>query len=1170
MSEQERHRLAPDEELRRRAIDPAHSYLVQAPAGSGKTELLTRRVLCLLAQVERPESILAITFTRKAAREMRQRILQALEEAGRPLSGDEVLPPHKQTLRALATAALEHDRRLGWHLLDAPQRLQIRTFDSFCESVARQLPLLAGLGDALSTTADADPLYSEAAMRTIAMLGEGTASPRAEAVAVLLRAVDNRMTRLRDLLAGMLARRAQWLDLIGGSHLLSEEDLAELRPRLEAAFAGSIAAELRTVRTVVAQALGAQLPELLRAIRHAAAEADAESEFRLLESLRELPAAAAGALPQWRALSRMLLTSSYALRKFSRAGNGFSRAAAALFHEALEPLRESSAESALEDRLAEVAKYYAPPVHSDEDWRFLRALLAVLPLSAAQLSLVESERGQVDFAAVAMAATTALRTGQGPTDLGLALGGRIQHLLVDEYQDTSRPQLWLLQALTSVWEAGEGCTIFAVGDPMQSIYAFREAEVRNFTESWQQRTVAELPVEALRLVTNFRSKAALVGWFNRVFPGVLGVAGEAKDAEDLLLDRVRYSPAEAMPAAAAENAPAVSVRGFAAGEYAAEADCVASAVEELLQRDAAQPLEKRGRIAILVRARSHLRSIVPALQKRAIRFRAVEIEPLGERQTVRDLQSIACALLDPSDRTSWLAVLRAPWCGLALADLWTLCRGDSATGVLRLLEERLPQLSEDGRLRAARVLAILSDSLRLRGAMRLSLLVERTWLSLGGVAALKAGERAAALREADAFLQLLDECAAQRIFPGTPHFGERLAKLFAPPDSDPEIRVELLTIHKAKGLEWEHVILPALGRKPPQSETQLLYWRTVADGGEDSLLLAPLGAPAEANGKDVTLERYLRWQSKRRQAEEVKRLFYVAATRARDSLLLTANLPKINKKGEMGQPSQASILKLIWEAPSAVAETLGEEFRRTLAPQTAEPLALAAAAESTPATLLRRLPSGWQLPAPPEPLRWQGSAPAVAVDAPMPGHTFEWATLGRRALGTVVHACLQQIAREGLACWSCARIDELAGAMRASLLAAGVPPEELPAAQAELRLALGNILDDKRGRWILDAHAEAASEFPLTVATPEGARNLRIDRTFVDEQGTRWIVDFKLTHRAGGEAGEFLEAQVEKYREDLLRYREALRKLKGDAAPIRCALYFPLQRQWREVDAGGE
>src|SRR5690554_5598244 len=162
---------ASDADTRLRALDPEHSFCVQAPAGSGKTELLTQRILRLLAYCERPEEILAITFTRKAAAEMRNRLLSSLEQANAlDDAGLAALPAHKRLTMDLARTALARDAMCGWQLLQQPQRLRINTIDSFTSWLTTRLPMDAGFGASPEISTDMDPIFRQAVHETLAVL----------------------------------------------------------------------------------------------------------------------------------------------------------------------------------------------------------------------------------------------------------------------------------------------------------------------------------------------------------------------------------------------------------------------------------------------------------------------------------------------------------------------------------------------------------------------------------------------------------------------------------------------------------------------------------------------------------------------------------------------------------------------------------------------------------------------------------------------------------------------------------------------------------------------------------------------------------------------------------------------------------------------------------------
>ena len=200
--------FAPDQEQRRLAIDPGRSFIVQAPAGSGKTELLIQRYLRLLTVVEKPEVIVAITFTRKAAGEMLDRILSALREA---LNGQRPESPHERLTFDLATLALARDNKCRWDLLASPGRLRVQTIDSLCIAIVGQMPWLARLGSMPRIEEEPQPLYEEAARRTVLMVEE--TGPFLEPLETLLLHLDNNAMRVQQLLAAMLATRDQWIEM---------------------------------------------------------------------------------------------------------------------------------------------------------------------------------------------------------------------------------------------------------------------------------------------------------------------------------------------------------------------------------------------------------------------------------------------------------------------------------------------------------------------------------------------------------------------------------------------------------------------------------------------------------------------------------------------------------------------------------------------------------------------------------------------------------------------------------------------------------------------------------------------------------------------------------------------------------------------------------------------
>jgi len=1128
---------AADQTQRDRALDTSRSFIVQAPAGSGKTELLTQRYLALLARVEQPEEVVAITFTNKAAAEMRNRVLAALDRAAsepRPVEG------HAGRTWDLAARVLEHDRRQGWSLRRQPNRLRVRTIDALCTGITRQMPLAAKLGVQPETVPDAGALYRQAARNTLAELESGETA-WAEPVGRLLEHLGNDLAAVEDMLARMLARRDQWLRHMGSGCALDREALEGALYRVVAdAMAGidrRIPLDLRLEWLELARFAAGQLER----------RGGAGDLARVLE-LERFPGDAPEQLPDWLALIQGVLTQDARRPKwrtrvdvrngFPKKDDGRDADEEALFddmkgrHKAL--VDALAAIPGLRETLHGLRRL--PPVrYQERQWQVLEALSVLLPLAVAHLKLVFAARGQADFAEIALSAVAALGEPDAPTDLALALDYRIQHLLVDEFQDTSLSQYELLERLTAGWQPGDGRTLFAVGDPMQSIYRFRQAEVGLFLRA-RREGIGQLRLEPLTLEVNFRSQRGIVDWVNAAFRRVL------PEREDIAGGAVAYAPSTAFhPPLPGE---AVQVHPFLGDDREEEARRVLELVRQARAEDPQQS------IAILVRSRSHLAAIVPRLREAGLRYRAVEIETLGHRPVVQDLLVLTRALCHPADRVAWLALLRAPWCGLSLADLHGLAAGDGAPLWQNMRDAgRLASLSEDGRRRLRRLEAVLETALKDRRRRSLRRWVEGVWFALGGPACYA---QATDLEDARVYLQTLDEFDLGGDLADFEALADKVDALYAQPDLEADDRLQIMTIHKSKGLEFDTVILPGLGRRPPAETQQLLMWlERPRPGGGDDLLLAPVKAREE--DKDPIYD-YLRGLDAAKRRYEDGRLLYVAATRAVRRLhLLAATGCKEDEEGtiELKAPQTDSLLSSLWPAVEKDFERVAEQGRDSVDETRAT---------STAPTAIRRLPAAWTLPDAPPPVPGGEGGERLRREEAI---EFEWATETARHVGTVVHRVLEQIGRDGIESWSPSRLAALAPWLRARLRALGVPGDELGTALEKVDRALTGTLNDERGRWILSsAHEDARCELALSGIHGGELVNVIIDRTFIDAAGVRWIIDYKTGSHAGGGLDAFLDQERERYRGQLERYAALMTAM--EARPIRLALYFPLLGGWRE------
>ena len=1120
---------AADAWARERALDVGRSFIVQAPAGAGKTELLTRRFLALLATVAEPESILAITFTRKAAAEMRDRILGALRAVHAP---DPARPLQARTLQ-LARAALAADAKHGWNLLAQPGRLRIQTIDALNLGLARRLPLLSGLGAGLGIEEDARELYRIAAERMLEQLPHGAPSDSA-AVATLLAHVDNRVGPFVELVIEMLMRREAWLPVLPDD-VRSDAEQARLREHLEWARQRLVGSHLESLQRAIPQPLQRDAAEIAAAAaRNLTAEGAASAICAWHDATQRAKGSHASAA-QWQGLAQLLLTADGKVRSAfdkrvgippGKVGQDLKRRAG-LVAAALGEHAEAVA-------LLHAVRDLPSPEYDADEWRVLLAQFRVLRLAVAELELVFAERRVADYPRFAWAARQSLGSADAPTDTALALDARLAHVLVDEFQDTSEAQVRLLEALTAGWQRDDGRTLFLVGDPMQSIYRFRNAEVGLFLDI-RDRGLGDLDLEPLTLAVNFRSTVPVVDWINDCFAQVL------PEADDLLRGAVSYAPSVARPEAGGEGG--VKVHALLRRSRLYEAEQVALIVRERLASD------PDARVGILVQGRSHLVQIVAELAGQGIAFRATDIDPLGERPVVLDLLSLTRALAHLADRPAWLAVLRAPWCGLTLEALYKLFGDDREATIVELLRDPARRARLDGasrpRLeRAWRVLEMAQSELRHLG---LRDTVERAWNALGGPATLRS---ARGLDEAEAYLETLADLEARQAGPvDLERLGRALEKLYAPSRERADVRVELLTVHKAKGLQYDTVIVPALERLPGRDPRRLLHWLKLPLAGRDELIVAPV---ARTGAEPNLLYRWLEALEHEKLLQERRRLLYVAATRAERWLHLfgSAQVQEQDDPPVVRRPAANSALGLLWPA-------VGHEFVERLAVLGA--VESEQAPESTREPPLRRLPTDWEIGGTPRAPRIESQVLPRAAATPMV--EFDWATETARHVGTVVHRELQRIARDR------ARSDPAEPRLRQrwehELAELGVPPELRAASLARAVSAIERALAHERGRWLLDAsHRDSATELELTGRVGGELVRVVIDRTFVDAEGVRWIVDYKTSRHEGAGLEEFLDREQERYRPQLERYAALMRKLGPE--PVRLGLYFPLLEAWRE------
>lgn len=1200
----------PDQRERERALDASRCVLVRAPAGSGKTDLLTRRFLRLLAEVGEPGQIVAITFTKAAAAEMRHRILEKLEKAAE--SGGAAPVDDEFSMGALAQRALARSQARGWNLIDLPAQLRISTIDSFCRELASQQPLLSGLGGGMEIAEQPQVLYRRAARRALEAIGGSDVALR-EAIEALLLWRDNSWHEIESQLIEMLETRDRWMHEFV---VARDPDWNALRDRLERPFREAVAAALTELNRLLDQVPGAR-NEILELARFACDQTEGDLH-RELAQWAELPDVFFASVEELEAaqqasacLAAFLLTNDGNLRKQVDKRLGFPADRKKEKERLLRVIANLREVAGLEARLSAIRELPSAR-YTEDEWRILRATFTLLRRAAAELKVVFAETGTADFVEVAQIAENVL-TGENeiPSEAALALADGVRHLLVDEFQDTSRKQHRLLGRLIGAWSERQNRTCFVVGDPMQSIYFFRDADAELFprVERLGLEVPHDLPLEfnAVKLFANFRTARPLIEWLNETFARIFEendgsgvtfssaeparseraasqVVGETVPRMELHLEFVPQHDGRATGPDAVRESLRISKARETALEKQTE-EIVHVIRKHLARMEHARAAGGKYRIAVLGRTRNALVPIAEALRTVKIPFRAVDLEGLKDRPEVLDALALARALLNPQDRVAWLGVLRAPWCGLSLEDLHRLVSADDRQflkqPVPALLADRRSLLSGDGRAAVERVRQAIAIVPRLRfgqPAASPGTWIEQAWLQLGGAQCVDAAARA----NVDLLWRALDGLPEGELDLLGSALDTALNKLTALPDpaAEADFGVQLMTIHKSKGLEFEVVLVPDLQARATHGNLKLLSWLerglTETDASDDPTEF--LVAPLQSKGSDrSSAKAWVDRVYREREGQEMRRLFYVAATRAREELHLFAR-PSYKEREDgscnLADP-QDSLLATAWPALETEVQTRFAAWRaRAAASSTIETIAATGEETLLPSsteeqgTLLRRLPSNFQTR--------QAAGTAADREIPIVGTTQLYARheggLFSRALGIAVHSLLEELARLRVdSDWDSARtaLARVEPRITAEVRGAGV--ERLQAgriAATAMEVAL-KASRDPVGQWILSPHIDAASEIRWAGVVAGGLRTVQVDRLFRGGEGPLrsgdnvwWVIDYKTAHEEGLNPEAALPKLRNFFAPQIESYAQVLRNLHGAGVIIRGGLYYPRMMQF--------
>lgn len=1085
-----------DGHIRALAIDPRRSLVLLAPAGSGKTTQLLYRHLACLTVAQRPEEVLAITFTNKAAGEIVERVIGALSFASK---GVEPTETHEIPLYHLSRQVLERDAQLGWNLMLNPARLRIQTFDSFCGSLAAKTPIMSGLGGG-QVTDDPSLVYRQAILETLGSVNdEGIDDDLREALEAVLTFSKNRFELLIPMFGALLAKRDQW---VGDVLSLDIEAMADavsgmVRGCAREAVAAIRASALHGAVDVLQQASGS-----LDGFEWAASPALNDSD----EGLAYL-----------QAFADFVLTKDDNLRARVTAREGMP---------AGEPLTKAmnAILADLKGSADEVTKALAgvrslPGVeYPERSAEMARHLTVILRYLLGNLMLTFDATATVDFPEVAQRAIHSLGTGD---EIGDALleEDRINHILVDEFQDTSAAQYNLLLRLVEHWGEDDGRSLFFCGDAFQSVYFFRGATVDLFIDLVTSRAFGPKELEAHHLIVNFRSAPEVVDWNNRAYEQIF------HGTEPGFVKSVPFR----------NFSGSVSVEPITSGAVGE-----ALRVVEIIKAEFAKNPEQS--IAILVRGRSHLKEILPALKEAGISASGTDIDPIAESQPVSEVIALIRALWHQADRTSWLAVLRAAFVGLSWADCLAVARGHRVVPCALRMPEVIATLSDEGKARVQRLIAILDGIENSSRGDELVWSAKSAWVALGGVSTVDETE----LADVNTVWSLLAQHTSKGNLNDPQAFFQALGRLFASPKAG---QVQVMTIHKSKGLEFSTVILPGLHKTGASDDVPLFYWRRI----KGVFTLAPNIGNNDVDTPESRLFKFVGGLVKEDLRAELARVAYVATTRAKVNSYLLGCINANPEGKELKAPSN-SLLGCLWPAVKDEFEDAEEEA--TIEKEVA--CAVPSKARLTHDFVID-MPRDCFIPA--------ATNDALPTENELEDELRESEGDDFRAktIGIVYHRVVELIGKEGVETWSVARLEGKTQAIASMFRREGYPIREIPAAVRRVVELVTTTLNSEKGRWILTKREGGGQEVQVS-----GYRNGRwvhryIDSSFEDG-GAYWITDWKTPDCPEGMGvDDFIRIQAKRYEAKMKEYKRAVQDA-GITLPVRLGLYLPAVDRFVEID----
>lgn len=904
------------------AAHPERSVWVSASAGTGKTTVLTNRVLALLLNGVAPQHLLCLTFTKAAAAEMANRVTRQL---GRwAVAPDDVLAAEIERATGIAAdaARLARARRLFGLVLDAPGGLKIQTIHAFCQSLLARFPLEAGVSQRFQVMGDADAAETLAEARAIVIARAQTRQDQALSEAFDLMTLEAGEATFTSLIEQLNNERR---------HLLA---LDESAPAIDA-YCLAIAERLgvdpgaRTAshRAAFAAELLADRPRLADLARRFAASAgsksDAEIAATLVAVIAGLEKMDEGSDPVALVLKACLTDKHTPRLKLPTKALGL-------------------ADPTLADDYAQVqqrALRYVEQRRAICSYETSAALARVGHAVLWAYQRLKTRQGWLDYDDLILKAIDLLEQDGGASWVHYKLDGGLHHILIDEAQDTNPDQWTVIKALTAEFFSGEGAggverTIFVVGDAKQSIFSFQRADPQAFTAMrsyFEQRIqAAGQQFRAIALTHSFRSTEAVLGVVDQVFANPKAAVGVG----DLEEGGVRHLASRLGLAGVVElwpSAPQPEKGDSKAWQLPLEpvtteppqqqtARLIARTIRTWLATG--ERLEAQGRpvrpgdIMILVRKRGTLvPALVRALKREGVPVAGADRMALQDQLAVQDLVALAEFVLLPQDDLTLACVLKSPLIGLTEDQLFALAHGGTADGAFpgRIGPDGTPRRSLWRQLRR---MALAEEKAEDKaedkagaasGPFRQTFTRLSEWRNRADTmppyeffASILSGDgmrRQMLARLGEEAADPMEEFLAQTMqyerghvpsLQGFLHWlGSGTLEIKRETDAAARNEVRIMTAHGSKGLQAPIVFLADAAQRSKPTGARLLWVDTplpVASSAPNQPLRLPLWAPRQADmGDAVIAAKAVKEES---ELAEYRRLLYVAMTRAEDRLYI--------------------------------------------------------------------------------------------------------------------------------------------------------------------------------------------------------------------------------------------------------------------------------------------